>query len=134
MKIRITALIAVGLLAAGCNDGSQSEARMTIGDSDPGASRLAAEVREPIDNGNAAYRAKDYEAALAHYRLAAERAPEEPTTWFGVAMAAEALGEQAVADSARVRIEQLAPELNVVGHTEATAGGHPGGAMPAGHP
>jgi tetratricopeptide (TPR) repeat protein len=134
MKIRIAALVAAALFVGACDDGSKNAERMTIAEAGAGEDRLPAEVREPIDMGNAAYRAKDFETALAYYRQAADRAPDEPTTWFGVAMAAEALGNQPLADSARARIDLLAPDLNVAGHTEATSGGHPGGVAPNGHP
>lgn len=126
MRNRIFPLLAAALLAAGCQSQGTPAARMTIGaaDAEP-ASGLPAELQAQIDSGNAAYRAKDYEAALRHYREAARRDPDEPTTWFGVAMAAGALGDEALADSARQRVQQLAPHLSPASHTDATAAGHP---------
>jgi Flp pilus assembly protein TadD len=126
MKIRFAPLAVLALLAVGCaNEGDA--ARTTVGQEmgEEPRSTLAADVQAPIDAGNQAYRNRDFAEALAHYRTATERAPNEATAWFGVAMAADAMGNRELADSARVRIEALAPELNVAGHTEATPNGHP---------
>jgi tetratricopeptide (TPR) repeat protein len=124
MKMRMIPALAFALLAAAC---SQPEGeRFTVGDEATEAgSRLAPEVQTPIDLGNQAYRAKEYEAALEHYQEATRMAPEEATGWFGVAMAAEALGNDEMATSARAQIGRLAPDLSVSGHTQATDNGHP---------
>lgn len=127
MNTRFAPLLVLALLAAGCNNEGAEAARTTVGQdtAQQPVSSLAAEVQEPIDAGNQAYRDRDFAAALAHYQTATQRAPDEPTAWFGVAMAADAMGNRALADSARVRIETLAPELSTRGHTEATDTGHP---------
>lgn len=66
-------------------------------------------VRAQLDSGNAAYSSARYEEALRHYREAARAAPGIAASWFGIQMAAGALGNRALADSARERIDALAP-------------------------
>lgn len=130
MNTRLVPLLVLALGAAACG-GQPAAERVTVGEpaAQP-ASRLSPELQEPIDNGNAAYRARDYEAALRHYQAATLAAPEEATGWFGVAMAAEALGDAETAGAARAEIARLAPDLSVAGHTQATDSGHPGTAHP----
>lgn len=57
-------------------------------------------AREPLDRGNAAYRAGDYSGALGAYRAAAVAAPEDAAPYFGIYMAATALHDTVLADSA----------------------------------
>jgi hypothetical protein len=136
MNRRYAPFLVLALTVAAC--GGEETARTTIGQDAERSGGLRAELQAPIDSGNVAFRARDYDAALRHYREATVRAPEEPTGWFGVVMAADALGDSALADSARARIVQIAPELNPTSHTPdghpdtALEGGAPG--MPAGHP
>ena len=46
-----------------------------------------------MDSGTSAFRADDIEAALQHYTRVTEIAPDIGAGWFGVYMAAEALGD-----------------------------------------
>ncbi|HEU4585566.1 MAG TPA: hypothetical protein VFR95_07435 [Gemmatimonadaceae bacterium] len=55
---------------------------------------------EPLDRGNAAYRAGNYAGALDAYRAAAVAAPEDAAPYFGIYMAAMALHDTVLADSA----------------------------------
>lgn len=100
--------------------------------STPGAELGAA---AQLDSGNTAYRRKDYTAALMHYRAAAAREPSLAAAWMGVAMALNALGDKAAADSAMRKVEQLAPGT-MTAHPPAgsTDGGSARGALPPGHP
>lgn len=86
------------------------------------APRLPPEVQMHIDSGNIAYRAKDYRAALRHYQEAARRGPDEAAPWFGVSMAATALGDRATADSAQARVRALSPGMQVDPHPGGTDG------------
>ncbi len=90
-----------------------------------------------LDSGNVAYRAKDYPAALVHYRSAAARQPSLAAAWMGISMAQTALGNKAAADSAMRRVEELAPGT-MSAHPAGAPGGPsaPGasGALPPGHP
>ena len=57
-------------------------------------------AQNALDEGNAAFRAHDYERALAAYRLAATHAPDQAAPWFGVYLVAQQLNRPALADSA----------------------------------
>lgn len=99
------------------------------------AARAAAErdlppsVTVPLDSGNVAYRAGDYEEARRHFRAAVEADTTAAAGWFGVYMAERALGNERAADSA----------LRRAGGLDGASGMHPapdgeagGGEMP--HP
>jgi hypothetical protein len=136
MNRGLSYFIVLALTLSAC--GGEEGIRTTIGGEEQVSGGLPAELQASIDEGNAAFRARDFDAALEHYRAATVRAPDEPTGWFGIVMAADALGNAVLADSARARIGQIAPELNPTSHTPS---GHPDTAlqdeaagMPAGHP
>ncbi|HEX9107754.1 MAG TPA: hypothetical protein VF832_11010 [Longimicrobiales bacterium] len=84
-----------------------------------------------IDSGNTAYKAKDYEGALAHSRIATQRQPLLAAAWFGVYMAESALGNAAGADSAMKKVQAIAP--GTMGAHPATDSTRPG-TLPPGHP
>ncbi len=75
---------------------------------------LPAGVSAALDSGNAAYRANNYEAALAQYRQAVELQPDLAAAWFGIYMAELALGNTAGADSAMSVAQQLAPGASLI--------------------
>jgi hypothetical protein len=72
----------------------------------PGPPPLLPATRAALDAGNSAFRAKQYGIALSHYRLAAASSPGEAAPWFGVYMAAEAMHNPALADSAQAAIRE----------------------------
>lgn len=83
-------------------------------------SNLPAATVAQLDSGTAAFRAHDFEAALRHYRAATEISPEEAGGWFGVYMTQRALGNEAAADSALLRVREVAPGASLL---HDTAGG-----------
>jgi len=91
---------------------------------------LPAQVQQALDAGTAAFRAGDLMAARGYYRTAAELAPDVAAAWFGVYLAENRLGNQAAADSAAARVNELSPELmrgmGMMGE------GHPGTPEPGG--
>ncbi len=104
IQIAIVAL-PVALLAAGCGgdgDGPRDgdATRQRIGQAQ---SSMSSAVSAKLDSGNTAYRAGDYERALAHYRAATDLEEEAAAPWFGVYMAYSALGRE---DSARAALER----------------------------
>lgn len=141
MTRRIPLLLALALAAAGCQGEEASETRTTLGAA-PAAdaegefqSRLPTEVRLHVDSANAAYRAKQYDEALRHYREVTRLQPDDATGWFGIAMAAGALGNTALADSAQQKVQQLNPNLAGQAHPAPGTGAPAGmGGMPGGHP
>jgi len=87
---------------------------------------LPAGVAEALDSGNAAFRARDLEAAKRHYLRAIELGPEESAGWFGLAMVERQLGNSAAADSAMARVRALTPGASLLRPDSDTSGGdHP---------
>jgi hypothetical protein len=68
------------------------------------AGAMSAEARVVLDSGNALYRAKKYADALAQYRIAAQRAPEDPAPYFGIYMVAGATGNKRLEDTAQAAL------------------------------
>lgn len=67
-----------------------------------------------LDSGNASFRDKNYDAALAHYQKVVDIAPDAAAGWFGIYMAQRELGDAAAADSAMARAQALAPGASLI--------------------
>ncbi len=67
-----------------------------------------------LDSGNASFRDKDYQAALAHYQAATKIDEGVVAGWFGVYMAQHALGNEAEAQKAMERVRKLAPDASLL--------------------
>jgi len=78
---------------------------------------LPVEVTAQLDSGSAAFRADDYQAALAHYAKATEIAPDVAAAWFGVYMAQEALGDSAAARDALAKAQAAEPGATLIHRT-----------------
>jgi tetratricopeptide (TPR) repeat protein len=120
MRTRILFLLSAVAVGAACQTDDAAANRVTLGEAAEQQQQgggLPAAIQTHIDEGNAAYRAKDYEGALKHYQAAAEQDPNQPTPWFGVAMAASAMGDEELAESARQRVQQLDPNLGAASHS-----------------
>jgi hypothetical protein len=96
-----TPLDRMGTPSAGTGAGAASPGRPV--------DSLNAEAREALARGNEAMRAKRHREALLAYREAAKAAPHNATSYFGIQMAARALGDSALADSAARLIRALSP-------------------------
>jgi tetratricopeptide (TPR) repeat protein len=132
-KTLVVALAAVVGLTA-CNDRNDDERmRLDVDAMEQARAGWPEDLRARIDSGNAAYRAGRYDEAAAVYRRAAEQHPDVSAAWFGVHMAEAARGNQAAADSARMRAEGLTPGLGG-GHPATPTGELPDGDLPEGHP
>lgn len=68
------------------------------------AGAMSTEARVALDSGNALYRAKKYADALAQYRIAAQRAPEDQAPYFGIYMVAGATGNKRLGDTAKAAL------------------------------
>ncbi len=77
-------------------------------------SSLPEEAVAQLDSGNESYRAKNYDAALAHYQKVVDVAPDAAAGWFGIYMAQLALGHANAADSAMARAKALAPGATLI--------------------
>lgn len=91
----------------------------------PRAAAIPPEVQAQVDSGNAAYRGRDFRASLRHFREAARLGPGQAVAWYGVQMAADALGDRAAADSAGARLRALVPSAPPAVH-------HPAAPVPPG--
>lgn len=97
-----------------------------------------------LDAGNAAFREKQLDKAIAHYREAAVAAPDHAAPWFGLYMAASELKDTALADSAMARVKALSADTSAYNaHADAllppagsgTPSAHPSSSpLPSGHP
>ena len=72
-----------------------------------------------LDSGNASFRANRHPEALAFYRRAAAEVPGHAAPWFGAYMAARAMDDSALADSAMRMVRARAPGIE--GHPSAGA-------------
>jgi len=120
MKIR-TLHVAVALLSLTLGACRPDDQRTDSIDPTSGGGRtsMSPEAVARLDSGNVAYRAGDYESAMAHYRRVTELEPDASAGWFGVSMVQRALGNQASADSAYERVQSLAPGASLVHPTDA---------------
>lgn len=80
--------------------------------------QMPPEALAQLDSGTAAYRADDFEAALRHYTRVTEIAPEVGAGWFGVYMAAEALGDAELAEQALERARAIVPGATLLDEEE----------------
>lgn len=108
-----TALLC-GLLLTGCGEEDQRTDSVT-----PDDVRRAREALDPrlvahLDSGNTAMRARDPAAALEQYREATVIDPESAAAWFGVYMAAGALGQEEEATAALERARDLEPRASLL--------------------
>lgn len=132
--VRGAAACAVVTLAlGGCRPDDQRTD--TIDPETSGRAELSPETLAQIDSGNAAYRRGEYEAAATSFRAATASAPDNPTGWFGVYMAEQALGDTAAADSALATARSLAPGASLIrppsgGDGGGSEGGDAGGGSP----
>jgi hypothetical protein len=145
MSRRIIALAPALLVALAACDTSDSAGRQPLAASGAAAD-MAAGAPAPelppaamtaLDAGNTAYRAKQFDDAIAKYREAAAAAPQHAAPWFGVFMAANELKNTALADSAMARVKALSADPAALGaHADVTSGAAapPGGSLPPGHP
>ena len=135
-----------GMLATlplmGCGESS--------GDNSPaqGGATASQPLSEPaqllVNQGNMAQREGRYSEALGFFGQALEIHPNHPVPQFGSLMAATAVGDTALAQALREKLEVTGPDLLAMLGPSGTMGGMapgtpeggqvPEGAMPPGHP
>jgi tetratricopeptide (TPR) repeat protein len=132
----LRALGALAVFAAIAGTACQKEERgEPLGGTSDGTIPIGA--RTALDDGNTFYRGGQYEAALASYEQAVGAAPGEAAPWYGVYMAATALGNKTLADSALRQINALGQVDGALSDStmrDMHTGGGMGGTMPLGHP
>lgn len=135
----VVELLTMGSRTRGAGSGSAGAPIMDspAGGTAPSAEEptLAGPAREALDRGNAAYRARNYRDALDAYRTAAAAAPEDAAPYFGIYMAATALDDTVLADSAMALIRaQRANGGDMLTDSSLRDLHARGAVMPAGHP
>lgn len=96
----------------------------------PGLTPTAAAA---LEAGNAAYREKKLDVALAKYQEAAAASPTHAAPWFGIFMAANEMKNSALADSAMRRVKALSADPAAL-DAHATVTSEAKNGLPAGHP
>lgn len=112
LAVRLIPVVAAALLVGASACKTKEEAKTPLANigqqqpqENPARAAMSPEARAALDSGNALFREKKFDAALASYRKAAEAAPTSPAPWYGVYMAAQALGNQKLADSAMKQVQ-----------------------------
>jgi hypothetical protein len=131
---RFQFLLATLAPLAACDSGDDRAGRVPLGVRETAAATTAdsigADARATLAQGNVAFRARRYEEALGLYRRAAAAAPRSAAPLWGIQMAARALGDSALADSAVTEIRARSPELRDVPRRDP----HGDDALPPNHP
>jgi hypothetical protein len=128
--LRAGLALSVVLLAGACRPDDQETRTLDV-EGEQTRAQLAPEVVEALDSGTQAFRDHRFEDALDFYRSAADAAPDEPAGWFGISIAQRALGNMEAAESAMVKVRDLAPGATILhpDDTVGTGGGEGGGGL-----
>lgn len=113
---RLWIAFAAVTLVTGCRRPGQDQTTESIG-----AEEMRKARTEPspglvaqLDSGNQAYKAKDWERALQHYRAVTRIDADMPAGWFGIYMVEMARGNAPAADSALQRAQKRAPGASLI--------------------
>jgi len=105
-----TAWILLAVLPSACGRGDDQRTDSVTPDVvERARAALDPALLAQLDSGNAAVRTGEHEIALRHYRTATELDPAVAAAWFGVYMAAGALGRFEEAGDALERARRAAP-------------------------
>lgn len=134
----VVSALTLALVGAGCGAEEPAPAGDT-GREPPAAAAPSAmpsdaitpEIQAVLEEGNEAYRARDFETALERYEAALAMDSTVNASWFGVYMAHEALGndEEAAAVRERLGVGGTVPHPGMGGgspHPGASGSPHPG--------
>jgi len=72
---------------------------------------MKGEAKVALDSGNAAYRRKDYAAALVLFEKSQKLAPDDAAPWFGIYMVAQARKDNRAADAALAEIQKRSEQV-----------------------
>lgn len=111
MRARFSLLTALLALTACADDDAKGRTPLAGGASTPAPGVAGANMAGPppgmtaksaalLDSGNVAFRTKQYPLAQQYYEKAAAEVPDQAAPWYGVYMVAQAMKNQALADSA----------------------------------
>jgi len=115
-RARLGALSLAVVLLAACGGSATDRAAVPLGGASgaPAAGQagtrpakvLSPAAKAALDAGNAAFRAKDYAAALTAFEQARVLAPDNAAPWFGIYMVAQARNDTKAADAALIEIRK----------------------------
>ena len=131
MRCAAAGSVVLVLAAAGCTPDDQ-ETRSLDTEGPRTRAQLPPQLVEALDSGTVAFREHRFEDALAHYQRATELEPEQPSGWFGISMAQEALGNTEAADEAMERVRGLAPGATILRPDTVGEGAGSGGSGESG--
>ncbi len=120
----LLATVTAAFLLLGCGDGDSDRVPLGGEGASPSPEEIEAlprEIQAQLDSGNAAFRVHDYNEALRHFGVVTEEAPGLAAGWYGLGMTHGAMGNSEAADSAMMRVHELAPEVPLE---------HPGSSAP----
>lgn len=109
-------VIAVPMIISGCRKPGDDQTTESIGEEEMQKARTEPSpgLVAQLDSGNQAYKAKDWERALQHYRAVTRIDQDMPAGWFGIYMVEMARGNAPAADSALQRAQKRAPGASLI--------------------
>ncbi len=99
-------VLTVAIAATACG-GKQDTPKVDLAGkaaADSAALVLSSAAKAALDSGNALFRGRKYDLALAQYQVAAKEAPAHAAPLFGIYMIGRATNNKAMADSAMAGI------------------------------
>ncbi len=115
MKRRATwPMVAIAVIVVGCAPEDQRTDTIDTQAAEAARADLPPETVAQLDSGNVAFRARDMDQAVGHYRRVTELAPDLAAGWFGVYMTETMRGNTEAADSAFERAQALAPGASLL--------------------
>jgi hypothetical protein len=100
-------ILALGVVA--CD--SREAPKTPLGETTRSGSGISGNARIALDSGNALFRAKLYDAALAQYERSAGLVPAETAPLLGIMMVADVKKDKRLADATLERMKKLDPAL-----------------------
>jgi tetratricopeptide (TPR) repeat protein len=112
---RTTLVIVLALMIAACKrpDDQKTES-IEAKDMNEARADISPAARAQLDSGNTAYKAKEYDRALAFYQRVTELDKDAAAGWFGIYMTELARGNAPAADSALRRAQKQAPGASLI--------------------
>ena len=109
MNVNRITMVILWLPIVACDNREAS--KTPLGESTSSASGIAGDARLALDSGNALFRAKSYDAALAQYERSARLVPAEAAPLLGIMMVADVKKDQRLVDATLERMKRLNPSL-----------------------
>jgi Flp pilus assembly protein TadD len=115
-------VLALAVAVVGCAPEDQRTDTIDLQAAEEARADLDPETVAQLDSGNVAFRARDMDRAVRHYRRVTELAPDLAAGWFGVYMTETMRGNTEAADSAFQQAQKLAPGASLLRPNENGSG------------